>query len=95
VLSESGHVYAWGQNHKGQVGTGDYQDYSRPKRLKVGDQTVAQVVCGSNVTVALADNGEVYACGEGMNGRTRTAHLRITKKRARGSALVHVSRVSF
>lgn len=75
VLSESGHVYAWGQNHKGQVGTGDYQDYSRPKRLKAGDQTVAQVVCGSNVTVALADNGEVYACGEGMNGQLGTGEV--------------------
>lgn len=43
-MNENGQLYAWGQNHKGQLGTGDYKDYSKPKRLTLGDQSAAQVV---------------------------------------------------
>lgn len=49
VLSEAGHVYAWGQNHKGQVGTGDFKDYSRPKYLKLDQLAVVQVRLASKL----------------------------------------------
>ena len=68
ALTDDGQLYVWGRGTEGQLGLGDYRPRTVPALVKaLGEQgkgtTVLQVACGAHHTLALCDNGDVYAWG--------------------------------
>lgn len=73
ALSTSGTVYSWGYGNVGQLGQGNNTNSSTPVQvLGVGGTGalggIVQVASGNNTVYALADDGSVYAWGNGNNG---------------------------
>jgi alpha-tubulin suppressor-like RCC1 family protein len=74
ALNGDGTVWAWGHNECGQLGDGTTTDRSTPVQVKgpggVGFLTgVAAVAVGGNHTVALKDDGTVWAWGDNYYGQ--------------------------
>ncbi|XP_069138593.1 uncharacterized protein [Argopecten irradians] len=61
---QSGAIACVGCNANGQIGTGDREEALVPKTMDMSS-TVTQVACGSNHSLAISDNGEVYVWGYG------------------------------
>lgn len=69
ALDAKGQVYTWGENTYGQLGnnrTGDVR--AIPNRIQ-GLPKVKQVSAGCDFSMALAENGKVYAWGRGVYGQ--------------------------
>ncbi|MDY0816077.1 sialidase [Kitasatospora purpeofusca] len=69
ALDTSGQVYSWGDNPYGQIGnnrTGDHR--TTPDRV-LGMPKVQQIAAGSDFSLALLENGKVYAWGRGIHGQ--------------------------
>ena len=78
ALSSGGHVYAWGQNFAGQLGTGnDVEQETSPVRvgLPSGSGRVVQVAAGDGLSVAVTSTGKVLTWGAFPGDGTTTAHL--------------------
>lgn len=57
-------VYGWGRNDKGQLGLGTTEPTFRPKRLfEEVEETLSQVACGSESTMVVLTNGNIWGCG--------------------------------
>ncbi|MFF2185972.1 RCC1 domain-containing protein [Streptomyces sp. NPDC058155] len=68
AMNENGQVYSWGDNTYGQLGnsrTGEARGV--PNRVK-GLAKVKQVSAGCDFSLALLENGKVYAWGRGAYG---------------------------
>jgi protein ATS1 len=67
-------LYALGSNGSGQLGVGSFDDCSQPTRatLPLDQQHVRQIAAGGNHTIVLLSNGEIYAAGDGSDGRCLT-----------------------
>jgi RCC1 and BTB domain-containing protein len=64
ALTQSGEVYAWGSNLRGQIGCGDNYIKSMPTKLKaLNDIKIKMISCGFNHSMALTENGCVYSWG--------------------------------
>lgn len=73
VLTDTGHVYAWGYNYNGQLGNGDSgstADSNRPIDItdRFNGEKIIQVEASSNGSIVLTDGGEIYAWGENTYG---------------------------
>ncbi|MEV6380495.1 sialidase [Streptomyces sp. NPDC051773] len=69
ALDASGQVYSWGDNAYGQLGnnrTGDSRTV--PDRVQ-GMPKVKQISAGCDFSLALLENGKVYAWGRGVHGQ--------------------------
>ncbi|MFD5328445.1 RCC1-like domain-containing protein [Streptomyces sp. NPDC127092] len=69
ALDTSGQVYSWGDNSYGQLGnnrTGDSRTV--PDRVQ-GMPKVKQISAGCDFSLALLENGKVYAWGRGIHGQ--------------------------
>ncbi|MGW0580305.1 RCC1 domain-containing protein, partial [Streptomyces sp. NPDC002920] len=69
ALDTSGQVYSWGDNAYGQLGnnrTGDSRTV--PDRVQ-GMPKVKQISAGCDFSLALLENGKVYAWGRGVYGQ--------------------------
>ncbi|MFJ7070103.1 RCC1-like domain-containing protein [Streptomyces sp. NPDC101115] len=69
ALDTSGQVYSWGDNSYGQLGnnrTGDSRTV--PDRVQ-GMPKVKQISAGCDFSLALLENGRVYAWGRGIHGQ--------------------------
>eukprot|EP01120_Amphizonella_sp_Union-15-10_P015595 TRINITY_DN8059_c0_g1_i1.p1 TRINITY_DN8059_c0_g1~~TRINITY_DN8059_c0_g1_i1.p1 ORF type:complete len:544 (+),score=83.19 TRINITY_DN8059_c0_g1_i1:76-1707(+) len=77
VVDYSGEVYTWGDGEQGQLGYGaidaiiSQQSSNIPRRVKEAlfGQRIIQISCGTYHTIALSDNGTVYAWGLGDQGQ--------------------------
>ena len=74
ALQENGDVWAWGLNNYGQLGDNSTTKYSYPIRVKgengVGFLTGVKAIAGGKQhTVALKENGEVWAWGYNEYGQ--------------------------
>ncbi|KAL7976144.1 hypothetical protein Chor_008241 [Crotalus horridus] len=59
-----------GRNDKGQLGHGDTKRVDAPKPIEVlSSETVVSAACGRNHTLALTENGSVFAFGENKMGQ--------------------------
>lgn len=57
ALARDGKVYAWGANHNGQLGTGDYTDSSRPIHVHtLRRKKVSQVAVGQSFAIMLGQD---------------------------------------
>ncbi|TXL91383.1 sialidase [Streptomyces sp. IB2014 016-6] len=68
AMNENGQVYSWGDNTYGQLGSGRTGDARAvPSRVQ-GLARVKQVSAGCDFSLALLENGKVYAWGRGVYG---------------------------
>ncbi len=69
ALSASGAVYAWGQNTKGQLGNGG-TSYGLPYPIMVaGLPRIVAISAGGQHSLAVAEDGTVWAWGENSSGQ--------------------------
>eukprot|EP00118_Oscarella_pearsei_P022140 m.252836 g.252836 ORF g.252836 m.252836 type:complete len:3992 (+) comp40356_c1_seq2:177-12152(+) len=74
-------VFVWGLNDKNQLGGLDGSKVKTPiKSPTLCPLSVVQVVGGSKCLLALTEDGKVYACGEGLNGRLGLGHSKNVPK---------------
>ncbi|XP_041835134.1 RCC1 and BTB domain-containing protein 1 isoform X2 [Melanotaenia boesemani] len=71
ALTQDGEVFAWGYNNYGQVGTGSTSNQPCPRRVSgcLQGKMAVGITCGQTSSMALVDNGEVYAWGYNGNGQ--------------------------
>jgi alpha-tubulin suppressor-like RCC1 family protein len=76
VLTNSGEVYAWGWNNRGQIGngrSGGNECQLIPIKLNgFNDEKVIQISCGSSHSMALTESGRVFSWG--YNGFGQLGH---------------------
>lgn len=66
ALTNTGEVWTWGNNMKGQLGTGGDTDVvqHQPKKVDwIASEQIIQIAVVRNSTFALSTNGQVYAWG--------------------------------
>ncbi|XP_041376669.1 uncharacterized protein LOC121389122 [Gigantopelta aegis] len=64
VIVESGHVYMFGRNSEGQLGTGNQKSSNAPVEVKsIAEKSVNRVQCGKYYTVVSTKNHELYYWG--------------------------------
>ena len=57
-------LYVWGSNNFGQTANPDYSDTEIPSQIKeFKDIDIDHVECGSNHTIIITDNGDVWVFG--------------------------------
>uniref|UniRef100_A0AAY4D397 BTB domain-containing protein n=1 Tax=Denticeps clupeoides TaxID=299321 RepID=A0AAY4D397_9TELE len=69
-------VYAWGYNNSGQVGSGSTANQPTPRRVSscLQNKVVVNVACGYAHTLALTDEGFIYAWGANSYGQLGTGN---------------------
>jgi hypothetical protein len=79
AVSERGELYGWGYNDKYQLGLRHRYNQERPQLIKdLCHETIIQVACGQQHTLALTKNGKVYSWGLGVFGQL--GHGRLSDK---------------
>ena len=71
-LSDSGLVYSYGKNTKGQLGLKDYKERNTPilnELLVRNGERIVDVSCGFKHTIALGINGKAFSWGSNSNGQ--------------------------
>jgi alpha-tubulin suppressor-like RCC1 family protein len=64
MLTREGKLYAWGDNFRGQLGTGDNHDKYYPSLVALVNNVVfVALACGWKHFLALAEDGAVYSWG--------------------------------
>ncbi|CAK9815305.1 RCC1 and BTB domain-containing protein 1 [Anthophora plagiata] len=71
ALTEKGEVYSWGSNSFYQLGNADVNEGFIPSLIEFNlhDKVVVQIACGYRHSVALTDDGKVYAWGSNKFGQ--------------------------
>ncbi|WKU07124.1 RCC1 domain-containing protein [Micromonospora sp. HUAS LYJ1] len=70
AATRTGAVYAWGSNTAGQLGTGDTTDHTTPTLVLMPAGTTATAVAGGQFhSLALTDDGRVFAWGRNTSGQ--------------------------
>lgn len=68
AIDEDGALWAWGRNHKGQLGVGDTADRGEPVRVGTVTGWVAVAAAG-DFSVAIRTDGTLWAWGENRFGQ--------------------------
>jgi len=75
ALTVDGTVFTWGRGKSGALGTGHFQNLFEPAQIRaLSGKFIKQITCGSDHTVALTQEGHVYASGAGKYGATGLGH---------------------
>jgi hypothetical protein len=75
ALTQSGEVYAWGDNYWGQIGCGDNFDKSMPTKVKAFNEIkIKMISCGYEHSMALTEKGCVYSWGCNQGSRLGIAN---------------------
>src|ERR1051325_4711630 len=71
ALAGDGTLYAWGANYNGQLGNGNENNQSAPQIVPfpAGVNRWTQIAAGENHSLAIADNGVIYAWGGNYYGQ--------------------------
>ncbi len=65
----SGDVYAWGRNHRGQVGNAGTVDQHAPIRVDLGGRSAHAVAAGNGISAAITRGGDLYLWGRNTYGQ--------------------------
>ncbi|XP_057708198.1 RCC1 and BTB domain-containing protein 1 [Corythoichthys intestinalis] len=75
AVVDNGEVYGWGYNGNGQLGVGNNSNQLTPNRLTgLQGLCVQQIVCGYAHSLALTDEGDLYAWGANTYGQLGTGN---------------------
>ncbi|XP_037933955.1 probable E3 ubiquitin-protein ligase HERC4 isoform X2 [Teleopsis dalmanni] len=82
ALSEWGQIFAWGENHCGQLGLSQLDDtIPTPKIIKLLiPKIIIQIACGNNHTLCLTSCGELYSWGSNAFGQLGVAPSNVKKQ---------------
>jgi alpha-tubulin suppressor-like RCC1 family protein len=69
VLTNSGEVYAWGDNRSGQIGNGRRVQSIPIKVNGLNGEKVIQISCGYYHSMALTESGRVFSWGNNESGQ--------------------------
>lgn len=70
AVDSTGSIWAWGENSKGQLGSGDYDNRLSVNRINaVYYNGFTQIAAGDNHVIALDDLGILYAWGDNTYGQ--------------------------
>uniref|UniRef100_A0A8D0GNX2 Regulator of chromosome condensation 2 n=1 Tax=Sphenodon punctatus TaxID=8508 RepID=A0A8D0GNX2_SPHPU len=70
LITTEGKLWSWGRNEKGQLGHGDTKRVEAPKLIEVlSSEVIVLAACGRNHTLALTENGSLFAFGENKMGQ--------------------------
>ena len=69
LILESGEVFGWGFNKYGQLGDGTAKDRKQPQLIYGIPGKAVKIVTGSNHSLVLLENGEVYGWGSNNYGQ--------------------------
>jgi alpha-tubulin suppressor-like RCC1 family protein len=76
MLTESGHVYSWGDNLYGQLGMKiQVKSSNIPKQIKLRGVKIVKISCGSNHSLLLSSDGHIYALAKEDTGHLDTGGL--------------------
>ncbi len=67
ALDRDGHVWAWGHNNCGQVGTGDRKTQYAPVRLEL--ENITQIYAGHKYSMAMDGQGQIWGWGDNSYGQ--------------------------
>ncbi|WP_299505664.1 Ig-like domain-containing protein [uncultured Roseobacter sp.] len=77
AVAADGTLYAWGSNTNGQLGTGDQDERLVPTAVTaLADETVLVATSGTSHTLALTDDGKVYAFGSNTDNQVNDSEDR-------------------
>jgi alpha-tubulin suppressor-like RCC1 family protein len=97
AIDANGHLYAWGSHNKGQLGpimSSQLIGFSAsPLRVKLGFK-LKQVDAGMHYTIALSDQGELYAWGWNGMGQLGESAVNATNRATKISDLKRVREIS-
>jgi len=68
ALTENGNVFSWGQNEYGQVGIGTKVNCNSPKLIELNKVFIEKVNCGSDYSLFLSNDRNVYLLGRNSFG---------------------------
>lgn len=74
LTTKDGQLLSWGQNDKGQQGTGDRINRIKPKLVNISEPII-QVATGSTHTCLLTRGGSVFTFGGNSKGQLGNANL--------------------
>lgn len=98
IITDVGQVYTLGRNEKGQLGSGDCEEYSSFVCVKeLADIVIVGGACGRSHSLFLSEDGEVYACGENKSGQCglgNTDALVLTPKKIKFGDGVKITKVA-
>ena len=73
ALDSEGQIYAWGSNSYGQLGNGGTTRSNTPVKVDtsgvLAGKAISQISAGSNHSLALDSEGQIYAWGANYNGQ--------------------------
>ncbi|XP_011152046.1 probable E3 ubiquitin-protein ligase HERC4 isoform X1 [Harpegnathos saltator] len=71
VVNEWGQLFSWGSNVEGQLGLDRVSATIREPRMvkTLGTKIIVQIACGLKHSIALTNNGELYAWGSNSDGQ--------------------------
>lgn len=61
ALDRNGHVWVWGRNDHGQLGTGDKKEQASP--VMIGLEGITDISCGGKFIIAKDADGRFWGCG--------------------------------
>jgi alpha-tubulin suppressor-like RCC1 family protein len=68
AVKADGTLWAWGRNHRGQLGLGDTLSRNTPQQIGFDNDWVT-TGCGGNQSFAIKSNGTLWAWGENSSGQ--------------------------
>jgi hypothetical protein len=75
LLTRGGHVLAWGINSAGQLGLGHTATMKSPQLVAIpGAPKIKRVKCGANFSMAITEEGCVFAWGSNEKGQLGLGH---------------------
>jgi|GEM_PF-2271729 len=75
AISSNHLVWAWGNNHFGELGLGHYDDCSSPQLVRSAiPHEIIKIVAGEHFTVWLGKSGQVWTCGGNSVGQLGTGN---------------------
>lgn len=70
ALTETGRVYTWGINMKGQLGLGDIKPRYQPSEMELANgHAIAKVYASDNSSACITEQGTLYTWGSGRYHR--------------------------
>ncbi|KAK8382123.1 hypothetical protein O3P69_015233 [Scylla paramamosain] len=74
AVMDNGEVYGWGLNSSGQLGLGNNVNQQSPSRVTALQGVITKIVCGYSHTLALSDEGNLWAWGANSYGQLGTGN---------------------